>query len=284
MGAKGSKIKKPTTKLFESSEANSTQKQKIVDIVLQQENIQKERHEIPITHDYLIQQPEGEGGALSAVSNQADKNKSSFHSTSHLPDKLGSPQKDSNKDNPDSVTPSNVRSGNRSILSKGGAPDKNKINLFKKDRNIKPRFTIGGKDIVNEANKKKYTTLAERQYSIQMGNIARTLGELERANSIGKKERNINKSGRKTRIDEYLFNLQMGGMDEQEKLMQIEYGMAEKSMNNTMPQSRGLSSQYTLKMNSEKNQITLHTMMKIMTANETNWLKSTRHLKTCISD
>ena len=92
---------------------------------------------------------------MSAVSNVADKNKSSFHSTSHLADKLGSPQKDSNKDNPESVTPSNLKSGNRSILSKGGGLDKNKIDLFKKDRSIKPRFTIGGEDIVNKANKKK---------------------------------------------------------------------------------------------------------------------------------
>lgn len=231
--------------------------------------------------DYILHYPDMAAGGSNVADVSQNKIKSSLHSNSHLGDRLDKPQKDNTGESPEILTPTNLKSGNRSILSKGGLPEKNKIDLIKKDRNVKPRFTIGGEDIINLAKKKKYTTIAERQYSIQMQNIARTLGELERANSIVKKERNMKKPERKTRIDEYLFNLQMGGMGEHEKLMQIDFGLgADKTMTTTMQQSKGLSSQYTLKLNNDKNQITLHTMMKIMTANDNNWLKSTRHMKT----
>lgn len=105
-----------------------------------------------------------------------------------------------------------------------------------------------------------------------MENIARTLGELENESMMGHRSRKATKVSRKTRIDEYLMHLHMG-MDEYERLLHE----GEKSVATTN-HSKGLSSQYTLKVNSEKHHITLHTMMKIMSVNDFNWLKSTRNM------
>ena len=136
----------------------------------------------------------------------------------------------------------------------------NPIRKEKKDRNAKPRFTEVDKDSKDK----------------QMENIARTLGELENESMTRQRSRKQTKGSRKTRIDEYLIQLHMG-MDEYERLLQLD----DKSMGTTQ-HSKGLSSQYTLKVNSEKHHITLHTMMKIMSVNEFNWLKSTRNMaKTC---
>lgn len=128
----------------------------------------------------------------------------------------------------------------------------------KAGRGPKPRFSaIGGE--IDSRDK-------------QMENIAKTLGELENESIGRQRSRKATKASRKTHIDEYLMHLHMG-MDEYERLLQE----GDKSVGLTN-HSKGASSQYTLKVNSEKHHITLHTMMKIMSVNEFNWLKSTRNM------